>query len=680
MALPSDFMSQVMATYGKPSAFSRLIFGTGLHAGQRRYVRLAKADTNFLLPGNSWGKALANGTPVLRPTGDWTAIEELKAGDDVVGGNGLPTKVLGVYPQGVRPLWRLHFRDGSVDCDEDHLWSDSRRGRVVRTADAVRWKSRKAALCVPTCVPAVRIGGLPALGRTTLSEAEKRPAAEATCIAVDAVDGLFVTKDFIVTHNTEFIARYLVYLAWFKDGPYRPLNFADWWAQEYKGLVASFTYPIAMESFSRLKSLRENRKEVQALITNMVQDPPSVTFANGSIVDWGSLDGEGKLVEAARRRFIFVDEAGHIPDLSATFENILYPRTMGVGGRVHLLGTPKAHSDPFLLEVFEKGKTPNEEYYSQEGSVFENEFWPKEEQRRVLRNSRYVKGWAPCLQSSCDFSLCWTGDPAPAGGAHHPILSPIGGQVLLGRFVIAGGLLFNRQHIARMFTGVHSVDWHGENHFSTGPWQLKDDPEGRQVWRFTPPEDPVGLKAFKKHQASRLYLSCFDLGGNKMKRKSKRGSDATVGFTIDYTERPWRVVHYHYIEGGEMDWQGKYETMAEVQKAYPSMYLLIDATGTSDSVQEALQDRGLEVEGIQLGGNSNKKLDMLRNLQLCLGLDYGDSKGILRCPPLPGLKQELDHYVLPDDHIEQDRVMTLAMLCHTIAQWDIPFAVGGDVY
>ena len=51
-----------------------------------------------------------------------------------------------------------------------------------------------------------------------------------------------------------------------------------------------------------------------------------------------------------------MDEAGHIPDLSYTFDNILFPRTMGVGGQIHLFGTPKAHSDPYLLEVYEKGK------------------------------------------------------------------------------------------------------------------------------------------------------------------------------------------------------------------------------------------------------------------------------------------------------------------------------------
>lgn len=449
--------------------------------------------------------------------------------------------------------------------------------------------------------------------------------------------------------KTEFIAREILRRAWFKESMHEtPSTFEDWVGMKWKGLVASYTHPIAKESFDRLDHYRKTRPEVRALISRITLDPPHLELANGSHIDWGSLDGQGRLVEAARRQVIFVDEAGHIPDLSYTFDNILFPRTMGVGGQIHLFGTPKAHSDPYLLEVYEKGKDGADPfYYSQAGSVLENEYWSEVEQRRVFRNPRYVTGWEPCEREGvdCDEPVC-----RPDMGGH-PILTQIGRQVILGHFVIVGGFFFNRFHVQRMFTGEFpDVQWRGDTHFH---------------------EDPV---------EGRLYLGAFDLGGNKARKRRKKGSDPTVGMVLDYTERPWRIVRYDYVEGGAADWEDKYQLMAEVYKTYSMPYLLIDATGQIDSVQEALQSRGVEVEGVQFGGNSSRKFDMLRNLQLCTEMEFGDTRGVIRSPLIPRLKAEMDRYVIPDDHIEQDCVMTLAMVAHYVSQWELPSAVAGDVY
>lgn len=494
-------MARLAATAYDPSAFSSLVFGSPLHAGQRRYCANAQADVNFLLPGNSYGK-------------------------------------------------------------------------------------------------------------------------------------------------TELELRDAIYRGWFKTGPNRPKNYRDWMTQPYRILVCSYNYPIAKESFIRLisgaGSYYNQRDEFRVLIQNKIEtDPPFIELSNNTRIDWGSLDGSGRLVEAARYNHIYVDEAGHIPDLARVFDNILYPRTLGVGGQIHLFGTPKPHSDPLLLEIFEKGQAGDPFYYAQAGSCLENEFWPADERRRVLANPRYVTGWQ---------------DECPSGGCildqdgKHPILTLMGRQVILGAFVLAGGFFFSRPHVSRMFTGDHDVTWVGDTQFYSQP------------------------------QAGRLYMGAFDLGGNKLKRRKHKGSDPTVGFVVDYTERPWKIVWYRYIEGGELDWNQRYEVMSKVFHDYGMPYLLIDATGTVDSVQEALQDRGVEVEGIQFGGLGNKKLDMLRNLQLVMELHWGDTVGVLRSPKIDRLKHELDTYVLPDDDIVQDHVMALGMVCHHIAQFELPPPISGDVY
>jgi len=49
---------------------------------------------------------------------------DLNVGDYVFGSNGQPTKITGVYPQGVKKICKVTFSDkSSVNCCEDHLWS-----------------------------------------------------------------------------------------------------------------------------------------------------------------------------------------------------------------------------------------------------------------------------------------------------------------------------------------------------------------------------------------------------------------------------------------------------------------------------------------------------------------------------------------------------------------------------
>lgn len=72
-------------------------------------------------PGS--GKRQPLSEPVLTPSG-WVPIGSLNVGDYVIGSDGLPTKVLGVYDQGVHEGIQLTFRDGAqVRCDPEHLWT-----------------------------------------------------------------------------------------------------------------------------------------------------------------------------------------------------------------------------------------------------------------------------------------------------------------------------------------------------------------------------------------------------------------------------------------------------------------------------------------------------------------------------------------------------------------------------
>ena len=91
------------------------------------------------------GRAQPHSSRVLTPSG-FRPIGELAVGDLVTGSDGLPTLVIGVYPQGRKQVFRIRAQDGaSTVCCAEHLWSvttpDDRRrgkpGRVVETREMI---------------------------------------------------------------------------------------------------------------------------------------------------------------------------------------------------------------------------------------------------------------------------------------------------------------------------------------------------------------------------------------------------------------------------------------------------------------------------------------------------------------------------------------------------------------
>ena len=83
-------------------------------------------------------KGLAVDTPLPTPTG-WTTMGEVGVGEELLGADGRPTRVLVKSGTHHRPCYRVRFRDGSsVVCDNVHLWrvvESYRQEEVHRTLD-----------------------------------------------------------------------------------------------------------------------------------------------------------------------------------------------------------------------------------------------------------------------------------------------------------------------------------------------------------------------------------------------------------------------------------------------------------------------------------------------------------------------------------------------------------------
>jgi len=91
------------------------------------------ARERLFMAGNQLGKAQPTDEMILTPSG-WRPIGALAVGDQVIAGDGTVTVVTGVYPQGVKPIYRLVFDRGeAVRCCAEHLWQVTLPSHRYRT-------------------------------------------------------------------------------------------------------------------------------------------------------------------------------------------------------------------------------------------------------------------------------------------------------------------------------------------------------------------------------------------------------------------------------------------------------------------------------------------------------------------------------------------------------------------
>lgn len=103
----------------KPEVGVRLqgeIYNTIVRGGRKKTVYLRSASSGI-------GKALPNYTKIPTPVG-WKTVGEIKIGDYLFDRNGNPTKVINVFPQGKKQIYKIYFKSGKVaECCKEHLWS-----------------------------------------------------------------------------------------------------------------------------------------------------------------------------------------------------------------------------------------------------------------------------------------------------------------------------------------------------------------------------------------------------------------------------------------------------------------------------------------------------------------------------------------------------------------------------
>jgi hypothetical protein len=95
-----------------------------LNEEQKEAKRLIVNNQITIVTGRAGsGKANWIYTPILTPNGI-DIMGNIHKGDYVLSEKGQPIEVLDVYPQGIKPIYKITFSDGEyTHCTDDHLWN-----------------------------------------------------------------------------------------------------------------------------------------------------------------------------------------------------------------------------------------------------------------------------------------------------------------------------------------------------------------------------------------------------------------------------------------------------------------------------------------------------------------------------------------------------------------------------
>lgn len=173
----------------------------------------------MLSPGTSKLVELRTGGGKAQPLyskikipGGWTTMGDIKVGDIVSTPDGGTAPVIGVFPQGVKDIYEVKLNGGAkTRCCLEHLWviytGNDFEERLVNTAELIDLIAADEDYIF--LARYYEEDGLKKTEYQVVDSVTLMGQEEAQCIMIDSKDHLYITDDFIVTHNT-FCALWVI--------------------------------------------------------------------------------------------------------------------------------------------------------------------------------------------------------------------------------------------------------------------------------------------------------------------------------------------------------------------------------------------------------------------------------------------------------------------------------------
>lgn len=260
----------------------------------------SSADFVVLTGSVGSGKEQSVNSKVLTING-WKRMGDIHIGDKLVAPlNDEESVVTNIYPQGKKPIYKLTTLDGRETlCGLEHLWMTKSNldgeWKVITTREIIDAINKNIKIYIPL---ADKLKDKYCKRKNYNSDfievksIEYVGEDECQCIMVSNKDHLYITDDYIVTHNTYTL--YYAPINYLVNNPGEKIicfmrNVSDFWGAGKVSDTMKKIYPLVDRS-----TKRQPHDPIGEIIRNQVD--MGVKFYNGSEVKFQQLDNESKIV------------------------------------------------------------------------------------------------------------------------------------------------------------------------------------------------------------------------------------------------------------------------------------------------------------------------------------------------------------------------------------------------
>lgn len=165
------------------------------------------------------GKAQPLYSKVLTPNG-FVQMGDLKVGDKVFAANGNESTITGIFPQGLRKIYEITLENGyKCRASDNHLWlSVYETSLEVFECQKVVETSRMLYKPTHFYIPCISGENFNHFEYCRIKSIKYVGLDECQCIYIDDPSHLYVTDDYIVTHNTTLLKFFhSAVIGWFPD-------------------------------------------------------------------------------------------------------------------------------------------------------------------------------------------------------------------------------------------------------------------------------------------------------------------------------------------------------------------------------------------------------------------------------------------------------------------------------